>query len=95
MKITGFDKLQREIADAQKAIALLEDSIGSVRFDPADPGSIDAAITAMESMVDERLGDYAKNAIIGPLIPQMKESYRQAIIDKAAEARLGAENANE
>ncbi|PPT40592.1 hypothetical protein XarjCFBP7653_08280 [Xanthomonas arboricola] len=34
------------------------------------------------------LGEYSSNPIVGPLAEQMKEKYRESILEKAAEARL-------
>lgn len=88
IKITGFDKLQRELENAQRALETLDGELGTVNFDPHDPGSIEAAIQNVNAMVDDRAGMYASNAIVGPLIEQMKETYRGNILQKAAEARL-------
>lgn len=95
MKITGLDKLQKTLSDAEKAIKEIEGELGSVSFDPNDPASIEAAIQNMESMIDEKLGNYADNSIIGPMADQMKETYREGIIEKAAEARLKGDAADE
>jgi len=40
-------------------------------------------------MIDERVGAYARNPIVAPLVEQLKEQYREGIIQKAAAARLG------
>ena len=87
-KITGLDKLQRELAEAQRALSDFDDELGTVRFDPHDPSSIEAAIQSVNQMVDQRVGQYASNPIVGPMIDQMKEAYRQSIVEKAAAARL-------
>jgi len=87
-KITGLDKLQRELAESQRALSELNGELGTVNFDPHDPASIEAAIQSANQMIDQRVGQYASNAIIGPLIDQMKETYREGIIEKAAAARL-------
>ncbi|HCY56462.1 MAG TPA: hypothetical protein DF715_13400 [Oceanicaulis sp.] len=87
VKIEGFDKLNRDIKDAQKALDELGDELGTVSFNPDDPVSIEGAIATMEQTIDQRVGRYARNSIIGPLITELKETYRQAILDKAAEAR--------
>ncbi|MEX0633689.1 hypothetical protein M8494_23305 [Serratia ureilytica] len=39
-------------------------------------------------MIDERLGEYSSNPIVGPLAEQMKESIGESILEKSAEARL-------
>ena len=92
MKITGLDQLTRQLDEAQRAMASLDGELGSVNFDPNDPASIEAAIQKMEAMIDERLGSYVSNPIVGPMAEQMKEKYRAAIVEKAAEARTGSNN---
>lgn len=87
-KMAGLEKLTRELKEAQTALAELDGDLGSVNFDPDDPLSIEAAIGAMEQMIDQKLGHYAGNSIVAPLAEEMKEKYREAILDKAAEARL-------
>jgi hypothetical protein len=93
-KITGLDKLSRDLEDAQKAMSEMDGELGSVSFDPHDPASIEAAIQEVERLIDERLGSYATNPIVGPLAEGMKEKYRQGIIDKAAAARSGEDDAS-
>lgn len=88
MKITGFDSLTRQLEDAQKALKELDGQLGSVSFDPQDPGSVEAAIKNMETIIDERVGRYASNSIITPLAEGMKEQYRSEILKRAAAARL-------
>lgn len=88
MKITGLDKLQKNLAEAQRALAAIDGEIGKVSFTPDDPSSIQAAIQQMENMIDEKVGQYASNPIVAPLIEASKEAYREAILKKAAAARL-------
>lgn len=87
-KITGLDSLQKTLAEAQTALEAVNGELGTLTFDPEDPASIEAAIAESERLVDERLGAYAKNSIVGPLIQQMKDAFRGAVIEKASEARL-------
>ncbi|OZI47756.1 hypothetical protein CEK29_03310 [Bordetella genomosp. 5] len=87
----GLDDLQRTLADAQKALETVSGELGTLSFNPEDPESVEAAIAKSERLVDERLGEYANNSIVGPLIVQMKDSFRTAVIEKAAEARLKGE----
>lgn len=86
--ITGLDELSRQLTDAQKAMEALDGELGTVKFDPNDPASIEAAIQSAESMIDEKLVQYTSNPIIAPLAESMKEKYREAIINRATEARL-------
>jgi hypothetical protein len=88
LEIAGLDEIHRELADAQRAMEDVDGELGTVRFDPHDPTSIERAISEVDRMIDERLGRYADNAIIGPMIQEMKESYRGGIIESAAAARL-------
>jgi hypothetical protein len=43
-EITGLDKLQKELDQASKAFAALDGEITTLRFDPADPSSVETAI---------------------------------------------------
>ncbi|MBK5374642.1 hypothetical protein JFT81_08345 [Pseudomonas sp. TH43] len=86
--IKGLDKLQRDLTEASKALKELDGTIGSVEYDPNDPLSIEQAIAKIYRDVDSRVGSYASNPIVKPLIEQFKETARQHIIDKAAAARL-------
>ncbi|MFQ2186221.1 MULTISPECIES: hypothetical protein [Aeromonas] len=88
LKITGLDELQNELSKAQLALEELDGELGTVNFNPNDPASIEAAIQSVCQMVDERAGQYASNSIVGPLLEQMKETYRENILQHAAEARL-------
>jgi len=87
--MSGFDQLQRQLAAAQKALGALDGELTTVQFNPEDPESIEAAIEQVNQTINDRAGQYASNPLVGPLIDQMKEHYRQAILDKAEAARLG------
>jgi hypothetical protein len=86
--ISGLAELQKTLSDAQFALEAANGELGTLTFNPQDPASIEAAIVEAERLVDERLGAYAQNAIVGPLIQQMKDAFRTAVVEKAAESRL-------
>jgi hypothetical protein len=88
IKITGLDKLQRDLKRASTALGDMDGDLGTVHFNPQDPASIEAAIAETEHLIDQQLGNDADNPILGPLAQQMKAAYRQGILDRAAEARL-------
>jgi len=88
IKISGLDKLQRELKTAQEALAELGGELGSVSMDPFDPASIDQAISAMERIIDAKVATYENNEFINSLAQDMKENYRSMILESAAEARL-------
>lgn len=88
LKITGLEKLQKELEEAEQALNELDGELGVVNFDANDPASIEAAIQSVKRMIDSRIEPYADNPIVGSLADQMKESYRENILQKAAETRL-------
>ena len=90
--IKGLAQLQKQLAEAQVALQALDGHLGTVEFDPHDPGSIDQAISSVHALIDSRLGEYESNPIIAPLIEQAKASYRDQIIEKAAASRLSTED---
>jgi hypothetical protein len=92
IKISGLDKLTKQLDEAQKAFAELDGKLGEVSFEPDDPASIEAAINKAGAMIDERVGRYSSNPLVGPMIDEIKERYRSAIIAKAAAARLKSED---
>ncbi|SIN89529.1 hypothetical protein [Salinivibrio sp. ES.052] len=91
LKINGLDKLQKELKQAEQALNELDGELGVVNFDPHEPTSIEAAIQSVIRMIDNRVEPYVDNPIVESLAEQMKESYRENILQKAAEARLQAD----
>jgi hypothetical protein len=77
--VTGLDQLQRELAEAQAAFAAMNGEIGKLKFDPADPASVAAAVRTMERMVNNKLRRYASNPIVGPFISKSKEAFASEI----------------
>jgi hypothetical protein len=94
IKITGLEQLSRDLEEAKKAMSAMDSELVSVSCDPQDPASIEAAIQEVERLIDERLGSYETNPIVGPLVAAMKEQHRQHIIDMAAEARTAEDDSS-
>ena len=92
--IKGLDQLQKQLHQAQEALRLVEGDLGTVSFDPDDPESIEAAMRQIDALIDERLGDYLQNPIIGPLAEGMKEKYREAVLEQAQAKRLEGDASN-
>lgn len=88
LKISGLDKLKRELNQIQKALAALDGDIGTVSFDPNNPASIELAIHEVERMIDERVAAYASNPTVQKMAESMKEKYRDGILERAATARV-------
>ncbi|MBX3490502.1 hypothetical protein [Parvibaculum sp.] len=88
MKIKGLDKLQKTLKKAAWAAADADGDIGTVQFDPNDPASIAQAITSMEAMVDAKFDGSENNLLIRQMADALKEKSREAILERAAAARL-------
>lgn len=88
IKISGLSELTRQLEDAQAAMANIDGQIGTVSFECDDPASIEAAIQEVERMINEKLGQYESNLLVAPIIANLKTQYREAIVQRAAEARL-------
>jgi len=93
--INGLGQLQKQLHEAQEALKRVEGELGTVRFDPNDPESIEAAMRQIDALIDERLGDYLNNPIVGPLAESMKEKYREAVLEEAQAKRLEGEGKND
>jgi hypothetical protein len=55
VELSGFDELQKTLADVQRATESLDGDIAKLRVDPNDPH---AAIAEMERAVDAKLAPY-------------------------------------
>ena len=76
--ITGLDSCRKHYRKLKQRLGLSTANL-ALTFNPEDPASIEAAIAESERLVDERLGTYAGNTIVGPLIQQMKDAFRTAV----------------
>jgi hypothetical protein len=72
---------------AQRAFKALDGQLATVRFDPDNSESIEAAIRTMESAIDDKIAPYRSNPFVAPLTPKMKEKYREAILERAKTAK--------
>lgn len=91
IKISGLDTLTQQLDQAQRAFEELDGELGVVSFNPNDPASIEAAIQEVEVLIDTKACPWAGNPLVTQVVDEMKEQYRQAVIDRAAAARLEAE----
>ncbi|MCF6371266.1 hypothetical protein [Rhizobium halophilum] len=91
--IKGLDKLTKELDQLQRVIGQLDGEIGAVSFDPHDPASIESAISNVEALIDQKVGSYSSNSMAASIIEGLKDTYRQGILDKAAEARAAGDSA--
>lgn len=91
IKITGLNKLSKELDQLQRVISQLDGEIGTVSFDPNDPASIESAISNVNALIDQKVEDFSSNSMAASIIEGLKDTYRQGILDKAAEARASDE----
>ena len=84
-KISGLEKLQKELEEAQRAFAALDGQITTLNFNPVDPESVQEAIRQMEAAIDAKAAPYKNNQLVQKIIPSLKDRYRQAILEKSAE----------
>jgi len=82
MKITGLDKLQRELKELQAALQSLHGPIADLKFNPDDPDSIQEAINQMEQAVDEKAAAYSNNPLVSKVVNAVKAQFRQRILEK-------------
>lgn len=91
IKISGLDQLTRQLDEAQAAIAEIDGDLGTVSFDPNDSASIESAIQQAEMLIDAKVKPWASNPLVAQVTEGLKEQYRNAIIERAAQARLESE----
>ena len=87
VSITGLDKLQRELEDAQRAFQSLDGTITTLMIDPDNPASIDTAMRQMETAIDDKTRRYRGNALVESVAKGLKEHYRKAILERVARER--------
>lgn len=83
----GFEKLLRQLDDAQRALGKLDGDFATVRLDPSEPGSIQAAIRDMEGAVDRCLSGYQNNPLVKQMANQVKKAFAEKIRQRASVAR--------
>lgn len=87
MKITGLDKLTRQLDEASKAAGALDGDLATVNFDPNDPVSVQTAVRAMERAVDQKVSRWRGNPLVDDMANKTKAAMRDSINKRAREAR--------
>lgn len=87
-KIAGLEKLTKQLDQAQQALNELDGDLVTLNFNPNDPGSIEAAIQQLNTVIDAKIAPWVDNPLVSQVAEGMKEQYREAIIERAAAARL-------
>ncbi len=88
----GLDSLAQELSELEKALSELEGEIANVSFNSQDPQSIDLAIQQINAVVDERLASYSNNELIATIAEDIKEEFRNQVLENANAARLNGDD---
>ena len=89
IKITGLDAIKRKTEQMSRFASEIDGELASVSFDPSDPASIEAALQQVSDAIDDKTKSYDRNDWVQNLAAQLKEQARNAILEKAAAARIG------
>jgi len=84
INVSGLEKLQRELADAQRAFQALDGTIATLKFDPTDPTSVDGAIRQMEVAIDNKTAPYHGNDLVKKVAQGLKDAYRKKILERSS-----------
>lgn len=95
MKISGLEKLLKELEQAKKALGRLDGTITTVEFDPNQPASIHTAISKMEGQVDACVSAYSRNKMVKEMAGATKANFAAQIRERAAQARTSAKMKSE
>ena len=84
IKIKGLNELQRDLENAQMALASLHGPIAEIAINPNDPASVQEAIRQMEAAVDSKVAPYGNNKLVATVVKAAKEEYRKLLLKRAA-----------
>lgn len=90
-EIKGLDKIQNMLQEAQRAAKAIDGEIAQLRFNPADPKSVEQAIAEGKAKVDEKLGRYSSN----PIAKQMAEALKHKIEERVRARAEAAVKSND
>jgi hypothetical protein len=83
INITGLDKLQRQLEEAQRALESMNGTITTLKFDRDDSASVQQAIRQMEVAVDHKIAPYGSNPLVAKVAQMTKDSFRERILERA------------
>jgi hypothetical protein len=87
-KITGLDKLQRQLREAEQAGRDLNGILAEVAFNPGDPSSVESAIAEARQAVDRRVGRYSGNPLVDQIAEAAKANFEQRLFERVEEWKL-------
>lgn len=87
MNLSGFDKLQKDLKQLEKAMTSLDGTIANIQFDPEDENSVRGAIREMEQAVDRKVLPYRSNHLVADVVKEAKAQFKKGILEKAKESK--------
>ena len=88
MAIKGLNDLSRRSVTSKRSCSITGDN-AKISFNPNNPQNVELAIQPMQTAINERVGSYGGNDMVGVFADQIKGSYRKAILGRAAAGRSG------
>jgi predicted nucleotide-binding protein len=88
MKITGLDRLQKTLKQAEKASQELDGEFAQISFDPSDPSSVETAINDARLAVDNRLGTWYGNGIVDQMANAAKAHFEEYVLQTVEEYNM-------
>jgi len=82
IRTKGFNEIQRDLQDAQAALASLNGPIAEIPINPSDPESVQQAIRKMEEAVDRKVAPYGNNRLVAAVVTAAKDEYRKALLKR-------------
>lgn len=91
IKIDGLQNLSRQLSEFKEACAALEESI-EIELDSLDPVGVELACAKANTAIDDRLARFAGNTMVIEVADQLKQAYRQKILDHVSNMRNTTNN---
>jgi len=85
-----FDVGSGEAQTAQRTLESLRGRIALVKFNPADPQSVQEAIRQYDREVDAKLGPYPQDGMIAETSKKLKRDFRQTVAQQVEKLRRSA-----
>lgn len=86
IEIKGLAELQQKLGEFKTVMSRLEGQLGEIQFNPSDPASVDAAIRRMDTLVDERCGDFRNDSWASDVIAKVKRQFAAQVRERAQAA---------
>lgn len=82
MDIPEVTTFTHDIAVAQRLLAAIDDELLAVTTGCMTANDTGPALRRVEQIIDQRLGNFRKHPLMGPVICEMKQQYQRLILDR-------------